>query len=431
MKKFILLLPAVMLCSCVNAKSVSFKSNLKVTRPLSDEQSEKFAEKYGEKAKTAKQIKISRYVLVDQEFDHEKISEKGTVDFYSNGMSSKVETKSDKQVDGVVYNAKDTLTQDAWVLSKDGCKSYAVVTEETGSNTPDVEVYGYEDNDEALMTVDFLVQALSDQDPTENPALYNNYQIFAKGAGYAVVFSDQQKIVNLAAAPSGTKEWVREINEQMIISIDKEFKVKEATYFYEMRTNRDPGTTEWFNGLQTVSKRQGSLSVAYGNLSERTDEAKLTAAVAKGDESYVVGIKPLVKLGSYSGTGTTPTASSFTTDAAFNEVSFAKDNAGFYTFLGKMSLTGNNTAVLRSAKFEAVLLTKEGFKTITSENSFQMTNTATLSNDLTSDSPGALPFSYKNANSGENYQVACTMSINTDDEVVGIGNTFLIANAEE
>ena len=382
MKKFILLLPAFMLCSCVNAKGVSFKDNLRMSKPLSDEQVEKFEEKFEEQSKQAASLEFESVETTKEGFVNEKVTSKGKYTFYKNGLSSTAETKVDSARDGVKYNNKETAQSDIWVFGK----MMAVISSESTSSESEFNVAPADDS--GFVTVENMVSLLygRDYDPGNLPAVFTNFTYFAKGTGFAVVYSDKQQDKVQNVGPGG-KDFVETREKQLVISIDKSFKVTGASYFEETKRNRDNLNDEWYNSLQSVYKYQAALKVKYGSQSERNDQSKVYAELAKEDESYIVDVKPLLKMGAYDGT-TAVAGASFTGSATFKDSSLVAGQ-----FQGNFTPTSSSNAFLRALKAEVTVLSKDGLKTSTTENEVNINNMAALKGANTSDSP-ALPFWY-------------------------------------
>ena len=401
MKKIFLLLPAFLLCGCVNAKSVSFKDNLKMTKPLSDEQVEKFEEKFKEQSKGAAQLDFETLESTKEGFVDEKVSSKGKYVFYKNGYTSSSKMKTDSSRNGVNFNYEETYQEDAWAIGK------KLFTLNTSSESTESEFAVANGNEDSFISLDNLIFLLygRDFDPLDVPDAFTEFEYFAKGAGFAVVYSNKTQQKQIGVGPGG-KDYVRTTNEQMVISIDKNYKITNATYFEEVQQNRDNQTGEWYSSMQSVYKYQASINVKYGSsLSERTDLNKVYAELAKEDASYIVDVKPLLKMGAYDGTNAVA-AASFTGSPAFTNYSIS-DIGGFQ---GNFKLSNNSNAFLRGLKAEVTVISKDGLKTSTTENEANINNMAALKGANTNDA-SPLPFWYRSDADGDELRLFVNLNV--------------------
>ena len=377
MKKLFLLIPALVLVGCSSAKSVDFK-NLKFDKPLNAEQLEEFEKKFGETAETINGFKISSINEESHGYISQTVTSEYNSTYYSNGSKTEGNTKLDVNDNGVSYSMKETETQDSWIIKKYGTPMQVTVTQSSETKDADFDVEGYEEVDE--IPIAYFAQVLGLDDPAKLAELV----LYQNGKDYACVYSNKTQNIVEKNEVNGYSHDIKTITEeQLVINITKDYKIKSGTYFFEKATNRDPDIGEVTAKVKTIEKSQVSMTVSYGSLSERNEQELLNLA-AKQDEEFLVGVKPLVSLGAWDGTSAKPASAAFTGAPSFSEVQVYVDE-NEVAYRGDFALTADKNAMLKSIKAEATFLTKEGFKTKTTAQSTEVLNQAYLHNQTTSD----------------------------------------------
>lgn len=377
MKKLFLLIPALLLVGCSSAKSVDFK-NLKFDKPLNAEQLEEFEKKFGETAKTINGFKISSINEESHGYISQTVTSEYNSTYYSNGSKTEEKTKLDVNDNGVSYSMKETETQDSWIIKKYGTPMQVTVTQSSETKDADFDVEGYEEVNE--IPIAYFAQVLGLNDPLKLAELV----LYQNGKDYACVYSNKTQNIVEKNEVNGYSHDIKTITEeQLVINITKDYKIKSGTYFFERATNKDEDIDEVTSKVKRIFKSQVSMTVSYGSLSERSEQELLNLA-AKQDKQFLVGVKPLVSLGAWDGTSAKPASAAFTGAPSFNEVQvFVDENEVVYR--GDFALTADKNAMLKSIKAEATFLTNEGFKTKTTAQSTEVLNQAYLHNQTTSD----------------------------------------------
>lgn len=403
MKKFLILLPAFLLIGCSNAKGVSFK-DLKFDKPLNAEQLEEFDKNFTEASKTVKTLKLSSLSEEKHGFVERTTDGEGTYTMYTNGYKYEGSGKIDSKDNGVSYSTKETGTENAWVIKKDGASKIVTVTTTSESKETDIEVENYEE--EALGLAFFAVTVGLDENDLDEVVIYQ------KGKEYAAVFSQETKQVTDKSEVMGQKKDLIQItNEQLVIEIGKDYKVKSASYFFNRSTNRDPDTNEWYSKAKPTKTLKTTMKVSYGS-QETRNESELFDILKKEDKEFLVGIKPLLKMGSWNGNLPTPLASTFTGNAELTEVQINENQMmGTAQYQARFSLSSTINAFLRTLNAEVTYLTKDGFKTKTTELAGNISNYSyTLTQNATSDT-SPVQFLYELNPSNEVYRLSFSLNL--------------------
>ena len=413
MKKLILLLPAFLLVGCSGAKNVSFKGNLKFDKPLNDEKAEEFAEKFAETAKTANGFKLSSIVEESHGFVSQKETTEFTCTLYSNGSKTEGKTKLDVEDKGVSYSMKETTSEDSWIIKNYGVPMEVTVTQGSELKEAEFDVEAYEDVEE--LSIAYFAQALGLE-----PGKIAESVLYQDGKDYAFVYSNKTQQLTEKTIVNGYAHDIKTITEeQLVINVTKDYKIKSGSYFYERATNRDPDILTVTSKVKTIAKTQVSMTVSYGSVSERSEQELLNLA-AQQDEEFLVGVKPLISLGAWDGTSAKPESTAFTAAPSFSEVELnLMDDQVMYR--GNFSLTAEKNAMLKNIKAEATYLTKEGFKTRTTEESYSVLNQAYLPSDVTTDAT-PVPFLYSN----DPIDLRLTMRLNVGEVI-----SFVTGNVQE
>ena len=412
MKKFLILLPAFLLIGCSNAKGVSFK-DLKFDKPLNAEQLEEFDKNFTEASKTVKTLKLSSLSEEKHGFVERTTDGEGTYTMYTNGYKYEGSGKIDSKDNGVSYSTKETGTENAWVIKKDGASKIVTVSTTSESKETDIEVENYEE--EALGLAFFAVTVGLDENDLDEVVIYQ------KGKEYAAVFSQETKQVTDKSEVMGQKKDLIQItNEQLVIEIGKDYKVKSASYFFNRSTNRDPDTNEWYSKAKPTYTLKTTMKVSYSS-QETRNESELFDILKKEDKEFLVGIKPLLKMGSWNGNLPTPLASTFTGNAELTEVQINENQMmGTAQYQAHFSLSSTINAFLRTLNAEVTYLTKDGFKTKTTELAGNISNYSyTLTQNATSDT-SPVQFLYELNPSNEVYRLS--FSLNLGETISFSGN---------
>ena len=262
MKKILFLLPTLFLTSCANAGSVSFKNNLVVGEKVTDLKD--FYEHVNAQFENAKTIKMEGKAF--SKYGFTKVNTRSSLNctIYTNGFSSKSEIISRNRENGIVQRTIETESQDTFILNINGkTKMHSFV------KTGDDEVGKY-----TSTTVDPNYTAkISEQDILNYLEItkYLDINVYKKGTQFLIVSSNEDMDIEDVQSGSKVKEHKTIEKSQLIMTVDSSYHLKSATYYYINKTNRDPETNEWYNGLKTIAKAQIDLEVKYGSLSTRTE----------------------------------------------------------------------------------------------------------------------------------------------------------------
>ena len=377
MKKLFIFIPALLLVGCSGAKNVDFKS-LKFEKPLNDEQLEEFNKNFNETVKNANGFKLSSIFEEKHGYVNEKQTSEYTCTLYSNGSKTEGKIKHDVEDKGVSYSTKETVTEDSWILKQYGAPMQVTATQSSESKEVDIDVEEYVEEEE--ISIVYFAKALGLNDPAKLVEIVP----YQNGKEYAFVYSNKEQLLTEKTMVNGYSHDIKTITEeQLVINITKDYKIKSGSYFYERATNRDPDIFTVTSKVKTIAKTQVSMSVSYGSLSEKSEQELLNLA-AKQEDEFLVGVKPLVNLGAWDGTSAKPASTAFTGVPSFSEVElFIEDNEVHYR--GNFALTAQQNAMLQNIKAEATFLTKEGFQTRTTAESIYVLNQAFLHNTTTTD----------------------------------------------
>ncbi len=404
MKKFLLLLPAFLLVGCGGAKNVSFKDNLKYDKPLNAKQLEEFDKNFAETSKTAKGMTIQSETQEMHGFVEEKTSGESTYTLYTNGSKVVTSGKIESKDNGVSYSTKENGTQNTWIIKKDGSSKAVNVSETSESEDVEINVGNYEE--EQLGLGMFALALGLDPQNLGDLVLYQN------GKEYAAVFSKEEKTVTDENPVLGLKkDLIETTNEQLVIEIGKDYKIKSGTYFYETGSNRDQDTHEWYRKVKASYTVKSSMKVTYGSLETRS-ENELYNILAKEEKEILISAKPLLKLGYYDGTSAKPAEASFTSQPEFNEV-VINENKGNNTisFVGVFSLSANTNAFLSYLYSDAVYLTKDGFKSVTTTNYSHIYDVSNYFYEEFTSGTNTPPFMYKSLTGEAQFRLTFTLSI--------------------
>ena len=403
MKKFLLLLPAFLLIGCSNAKSVSFK-DLKFDKPLNAEQLEEFEKNFDEASKSVKTLKTSSVVQEKHGFLETNTEGEGTYTVYTNGYKYEASGKIESKDNGVSYSTKETGTENAWIIKKDGASKLVSVSTSSVSKETNIDVANYEE--EAVGLSFFALAVGLDQNNLAEVVIYQ------KGKEYAAVFSEETKHVTDKNELLGQKkDLINTTKQQLVIEIGKDYKVKSASYFFETCTNRDPDTSEWYNKAKPTYSVKTSLKASYGNQETRS-ENELYNILAKEEKEILISAKPLLKLGYYDGTSAKPAEASFTSQPEFNEVAINENEENkTVSFVGIFSLSANTNAFLSYLYSEAVYLTKDGFKSVTTTNYSHIYDVSNYFHEEFTSDANPTPFMYKSLTGEAQLRLTFTLSV--------------------
>lgn len=399
MKKLFLLLPAFLLCGCVNAKSVSFKS-LRFDNPLAGDQIDEFMKGFEEKAKSANEMTMERIAYSKTDENESKVTDKAKYQIFSNGMKGEVSSEIKDSTESVKYTSSEKTTYNTWVVTKDGVSKQVSINKSSLSKDPTIDVDSFDD-EESPVSLTMLVAALSngEVDPVD-------VDFYAKGKGYAAVYSNHEKLVDYVTGVAGSRERIRTFDKQLVIQFNKDFEVTSGSYFYEVQTNFDVDSKTFYANLKTCDKIQVALKLGYGKIEARS-EAEMFTALGDTKDEYFISAKPIIKGGYWSGAGDEPSKSTFA-PVAFTEYEAEENGNGRILFEAKFKFSSTLDALLRSLKAEITYLTKDGFK-VEEVNGPYFTNAAAFYGSTTTDTEPE-PFYYTTDAEGEEFLFAGQLS---------------------
>lgn len=412
MKKLFLLIPALLLVGCGSAKNVSFNGNLKYDKPLTEEQVKEFLKNFKEASKKAKELKINTVSSEKHGFVEKETSGETTLTIFSNGTKSEYSGKVDSFDNGVSYLTKDTGSENTWVITKDGSSKLVTASKTSDSEETEIEVENYEAEE---ISVGFFATTLG------LPAAdLDNVKFYKNGKEYALVFSKEDKTVLDENPVLGQKkDLIQTRDRQLVIDVDKDYKIKAASYFDKRGVNRDPDTNEWYKKVKTTSQTQTSMKVTYGEVAARS-ETELFDILKKEDKEFFVGVKPLLKMGFWDGTSAKPVEAAFTLNPSFSDVEVTENElTNTVQYQARFALSADANAFLKSMNAEATYLTKDGFKTKTTSPTGTITDQYYSFNTSTTSDTSPVQFMYKLNSVGDEFNLRFTLALGETISFIG------------
>ena len=194
------------------------------------------------------------------------------------------EGKHTKDVDdnGIRYNKKSTIEMDAWAndesnkvimfYATDGDEDYSELMSYTNENASTRK------NEAYLFLLDRL-EDLVDEDFED----LNGYKL--KGGGYALAISNKNEAYNATTWGTETRERYTLNETQIVVIIDKDYRITEITMYSSSSTNRDPDTGEWYSSTKKISGTSVTIKVSYGSRKDDTSKVSSLNSGYKEDQN--------------------------------------------------------------------------------------------------------------------------------------------------
>ena len=278
---FLVMIIVVLSFGCTNNSANRF-SDLSFDDELSNKEYNELLEKMEDAFIGFSKITISyedfeKYGQVDN-----KDSMEFTVKAYNNYLAV-IEGKSTKRVDeeGIRYTSTSKATMDIW--ADDTLKMIITHHAEDGEDDYYAQGMYTEENasDKKKQVYQYFYEYLQDILDFEFDDL-KGYKL--KGGGYALANSNKNESYAAVAWGNETRERYNLNESQIVVIIDKDYRITEITMYSSGSTNRDPDTNEWYSSTRKISGTSATIKVTYGS---RKDDTQKVSNLTNGYKEYV------------------------------------------------------------------------------------------------------------------------------------------------
>ncbi len=372
---------AISLVSCgsksnANAKELEFQEGFEFVRELSFSEKQIVRSNVLAQKDNVTKISVSVYSSEQNELATYSSERGETIELFANDYTKRTYSHLEEETTGgATYNSTYEGTIEYWSDEEEN----AVVTYTKGND----EGIEFEDFDREVYTDDSKEEVVDggiheQLNSVINTALSTNIYEDKKGNLFTFYSSVSE---TYTAVEWGTETKVLHQLERMQISakFNSDYEITQASYYYDLITNQDPTTNNWYDKDQTVEKYGVQYVLKYGT--RTANESRVAELNDYVDGEFIYNATPKAQYGVYDSDAGTFTAGS--TYSAYTNVvrkGYSDYHVQAYYNLSLSSTQNAFSLYMSKTSFESIGSTSSVTENVnfTLENSIENTATANV-----------------------------------------------------